>query len=206
MEGYFNVLRKLLDQLPPAGASLSHQGLLIQLHCRANPRTAIYRTTARRLAEETGGRIEHVRSILQDLRRMGLVIYAADHSNHLRPLFMTHFILSDRPLRMTRPWPQILMLAQKDMPELRKLHLTQTHSQTDPDVNKLSCEYVENYVSAYMLNVGDAWVYSHRELFSMRIDTDITGEWRRIIEISDLPAQSRTQSCTQTRPSEELVF
>ncbi|HPI77632.1 MAG TPA: hypothetical protein PLK80_12940 [bacterium] len=217
--GYQPIFRALLDAAARAGLSLAGQGLLVQLHLRANPRTAIYHTTARRLAEETApsvaASIEHVRRQMQYLRELGLVVYPTDRTKHTYPVYLPSFILQGNPLRITRPWPQTLMIA-ANTPGFRtaRKNAGQSPGQSHEFSTQLDFPIVENYIVAYLQHAQNDWTFQHRDVFSVKIEHDPKGKFHSFIQLSRFnlgnagqsPGQSPGQSAPQESTQANLGF
>lgn len=203
MNGYQAIFRQLLDECARAGIALAGQGILTQLHMRADPKTGFYRTTARRLAEEIcpGGAksVEHVRRQLQHLRGLGLAIYPTDNSGRMFPIYLPSFILQGAPLRITRPWPQSVFIA-ANTAEFRSAGQTpgQSHDfSTSPDFS-----HVENRLIAYIHAVGTNASFQHREIFTTRIDSDPRGRFCQYIQLSRYRSENAGQSPGQSHAVE----
>ncbi|GEM_PF-5723765 len=206
MNGYQPIFRALLEAAARAGLSLAGQGLLVQLHCRANPRTAIYHTTARRLAEETApagaASIEHVRSQLQQLRSLGLVVYTTNRTKRPYAIYLPSFVLQGNPLRITRPWPQTLMIA-NNHPSFRAQTATQSPAQSGEFSTVVEMPNVENLIKDYLAKTGNDWSFQHRDIFSVKIEHDAKGKFHNFIQLSRYnvqdPTQRPAQSAAQSR-------
>jgi hypothetical protein len=217
--GYQPIFRQLLEESARAGLSLAGQGLLVQLHLRANPRTAIYITNARRIAEETApsgaASIEHVRRQLQYLRDLGLVVYPTDRSKRMYPIYLPSFILQGNPLRITRPWPQTLMIA-ANTPGFRtaRRNVGQSPGQSNEFSTTFDFPIVENYVMTYLQHAQNDWTFQHRDVFSVKIEHDPKGKFHSFIQLSRFnlgcatqsPGQSPGQSAPQESTQANLGF
>jgi hypothetical protein len=137
--------------------NLQERGLLHHLYLMANPKTGIYMTHARRLAEETCTHVETVRATQKRLKKCGLIIYKHTQTARLRPYYISGFILyktSAKDMYITRTCSEILSAGVK--------------------MKIFSKKTTEKNVVEFLDMIGDTWPQKFFPLFSKRVHSDMS--------------------------------
>jgi len=180
---YQSIIREYSIIYAHGNLNLQDRGLLLHIYLNANPKTGIYMSHARRIAEEVNTHVETVRATQKRLKKAGLLVYKHSQTAHVRPYFLTGFILfksSPKDFFITRSVPEILAAGRRQ--KIFPANMT------------------ESNVIEFIDKIGETWPNKFFHTFAKKVTVDtsildsiptISGAWGDI-EIDETPADSIT--------------